>query len=230
MTGKGEFDAFADGYDDILRKSVEAAGEESAFFAEYKVKDVRADLGGGRGLRILDFGSGVGTSVPWFRRYFPDCTLTCADVSRRSLDVAAARFPGAAEFVHFDGDALPFADASFDVAFAACVFHHIPAALHAPLLAELRRVLAPGGRLFLFEHNPYNPATVYIVKTCPLDENAVLIRGAEMRRRVAAAGFTRARLRYRLFFPGFLALLRPLERHLAGVPLGAQYSVSATKA
>jgi len=79
----------------------------------------------------------------------------------------------------------------------------------------------------LFEHNPWNPATQHAVRTCPFDANAVLISAPEMRRRFRAAGFTDVELRWTLFFPGFLAALRPLERAMGWLPLGAQYCLLA---
>jgi hypothetical protein len=90
-------------------------------------------------------------------------------------------------------------------------------------------VLAPGGMLSVFEHNPLNPLTVYAVQACPFDDNAVLIRAGAMRARLRQAGFEVPSLRYRIFFPHALRGLRPLERRLTRLPLGAQYHVFATR-
>jgi hypothetical protein len=89
--------------------------------------------------------------------------------------------------------------------------------------------LKPGGTAVIFEHNPLNPLTVHAVNTCPFDENAELIRGPSLRKEMQKAGFQNVGLRYRLFLPGALRALRPLERWLYGCPLGAQYFVHATK-
>ena len=151
--------------------------------------------------------------------------MTCVDVSVASLRIAARRFPSEADFVAFDGGRLPFADGVFDCVFSACVFHHIESTLHVGLLAELRRVLRPGGLVMIFEHNPLNPLTVHAVNTCPFDENATLIRAGLFRRRLISAGFTGAAARFRIFFPHALRVLRPLERRLKWLPLGAQYYV-----
>ena len=150
-------------------------------------------------------------------------------MSIKSLEIAAARFGQNADFVAFDGGRLPFADGTFDVAFSACVFHHIAAGEHPGLLAEMRRVLRPDGQLMIFEHNPLNPLTVHTVNTCSFDENAVLIRGRAMKQRLDRAGFRDAELRYRVFFPRMLTWLRPLENLLGWLPLGAQYYVLAKK-
>ena len=179
--------------------------------------------------RALDFGAGVGYSVPFFARHLPAARVTCLDVSRKSLDVGAAQHGSAAEFAHFDGRTIPYEDGTFDVALASCVFHHIPHDEHVALLAEIRRVLDPRGRLFVFEHNPLNPLTRHAVNTCEFDEHAQLVLAPTMRRRVRDAGFATADVRYRIFFPHALRRLRPLEASMTWLPLGAQYYVVARK-
>jgi ubiquinone/menaquinone biosynthesis C-methylase UbiE len=227
-----EFDKFADEYRAMHAANIRLSGEDPEYFAEYKVADIAADLSrsGVVARRALDFGAGVGYSVPFFARHVPSARVTCLDVSRKSLDVGAAHLGTAAEFTHFDGRTIPFPDGTFDVALASCVFHHIPHVEHVALLAEIRRVLQPRGALFVFEHNPLNPLTRHAVNTCVFDEHAELILAPAMRRRVLAAGFAAADVRYRIFFPHALRRLRPLEAKLTWLPLGAQYYVAARKA
>ena len=105
------------------------------------------------------------------------------------------------------------------------MFHHIPSDAHGEALREIRRVLRLDAPLMIYEHNPYNPLTRDAVNKCPLDENAVLIRPAEMARRCRAAGFRDVRVQYRVFFPAALKAMRPLESHLRWLPIGAQYAV-----
>jgi len=226
-----EFDKFADEYYNMHAQNIAASGEGPEFFAEYKVSDVALQLQAenARPRTILDFGSGVGNSIPYFRRYFPNAVLTCADVSQRSLDVSRERYPGNERYAQIVGDRLPFPDDSFDVVFSACVFHHIPHEEHAHWLSELNRATATGGKLFIFEHNPLNPLTVSAVRTCPFDENARLINGWTFSRRIADARWSNVSVRYRIFFPRMLAVLRRLEPHLYSLPLGAQYFVSGQK-
>ena len=179
--------------------------------------------------RIVDFGAGIGNSVPFFRSHFPDAELLCLDVSGESLKIARQRFGDVAQYLTLDGAALPLPDGSVDLAFSACVFHHIDHAVHGRCLAELHRVLAPGGSLFVFEHNPYNPLTVAAVRDCEFDRNAKLVHPHRLRRAVAGAGFGRVTTRFRIFFPRPLAALRPLEAALTWLPLGAQYFVRGRK-
>lgn len=229
-----EFDKFADEYYAILADSVATSGEGPKYFAEYKIADIAHEYeissqGTNQCPRILDFGAGIGGSVPYVQKYFPNAQLTCLDVSKRSLEIAEKRFPAGAQYVHFDGTHIPFLDGHFDIAYAACVFHHIDHDEHVSLLKELRRVIRPGGSLFVFEHNPYNPLTVRVVNSCVFDEHARLIRGSDMKRRLMAAGFASTSIKYRIFFPHALRALRPFEKAIAWLPLGGQYYSLAHK-
>lgn len=227
---KAEFDKFAEEYSTTLKNNIRASGESPEFFAEYKIADVSREIGDREEIgRILDFGSGVGSSVPYFRRYFPRAELTCLDVSERSLQIAQQRFGDDARFQSFDGSVVPSDAGTFDLVFAGCVFHHIEHSEHAGLLHELNRVLRPGGHLFIFEHNPLNPLTRHAVNTCPFDENAVLIGGRSMERSFRKAGLSQVSLKYRIFFPGMLKALRVVEPYLTWLPLGAQYYVHGRK-
>jgi len=224
-----EFDRFAHEYDQLLRQSVGITGEGPEFFHEYKIR-VLSLIAQERRIsadRILDFGSGVGNSTPYLRKFFPQAQLSGADVSERSLEIAAERFPGSCTGLRIEDNRLPAADGTFDVTFSACVFHHIPHSEHILWLSELRRVTRVGGMLTIFEHNPLNPLTVRAVNTCPFDENARLIKAKELVQRFRQSGWTDARVQYHLFFPHALSGLRGLELYLTRIPLGGQYSVSA---
>lgn len=227
---RAEFDLLADEYHHQHKVNVAITGEGPEYFAEYKVVDlamlVRAhDL---TACQILDFGSGIGNSVPFFRKYFRQSELHCADVSERSIEIAQTRFPGNEKFVLVDSK-IPLPAHSQDIVFSACVFHHIRHEDHQHWLAELHRVTRPGGLLAIYEHNPLNPLTVRAVRTCPLDVNARLIRGATMRKRAMAGGWEHVRVQYKLFFPSMLKALRPLEPRLGWLRFGAQYRVAARR-
>jgi ubiquinone/menaquinone biosynthesis C-methylase UbiE len=234
---ESEFDRFAEQYHAQHAANIAVSGESPDFFAEYKVVDIaqivaerHPDAGpAGSNLNILDFGAGIGNSVPFFRKYLPGASITCLDVSRRSLELGQARFGQLARFVHFDGDALPFPDQSFDIILCACVLHHIDHAQHAAVLARLRRLLTGRGLLFIFEHNPFNPLTVRAVNTCPFDANARLASARSLTVTLSSAGFSAVTTRYRIFFPGMLRKLRWLEKFLRWCPLGAQYVLIAQR-
>jgi ubiquinone/menaquinone biosynthesis C-methylase UbiE len=230
---QAEFDKFADEYRELHAGNIAMSGESPEYFAEYKVRDLVHSYYALHGYvgapYVLDFGAGVGTSVQFMRRYLPKARLTCVDVSSKSLEIGRARFGEEAEFISFDGSRLPFPDGSFDVAFAACVFHHIDHREHVRLLSELRRVLVADGVALVYEHNPYNPLTRHVVNTCTFDENAHLITARSMRGRFVEAGFAHPYIRYRVFFPSVVRGLRRLESWITWLPFGAQYYVAASK-
>ncbi len=226
-----EFDKHAARYRELHADNISASGEEPEYFSAYKARDLARELLRHRieATRILDFGSGVGALVPFLREQLSGAGIVCVDVSRESLAHAAATHAGTASFVTYDGATLPFRGESFDAAIAACVFHHIDAAVHVALLRDLARVVRAGGVVMVYEHNPWNPLTRRAVDTCELDKNAIMINGPAMLRRARSAGLRDCRLDYRVFFPAALRWLRPVEGALRWLPAGAQYFVTGIK-
>ena len=91
-------------------------------------------------------------------------------------------------------------------------------------MKRLESLLTKGGRLFVFEHNPFNPMTRRMVATCPFDEDAELITYRNMKRLVGESGGLQILAAgYCLFFPQSLSGLRPLEKFLRWLPAGGQY-------
>ena len=229
---KPEFDRYAASYDALHAASIKASGEEPAYFAAYKAKfmarQLAADARQIEAPSVLDFGCGVGNSIGHLRAAFPAAALHGADLSSASIALASAAHGDAASFTVIEDARLVHPNAAFDMVFVACVFHHIAPAQRLHWMQELRRVLRPGGQIFVFEHNLLNPLTVKSVRDCPFDEDAILLPRHELLGLVQQAGFASIHARYIVFFPHALAALRPLEPWLGWLPLGAQYVVHAT--
>lgn len=96
-----------------------------------------------RARRVMDLGCGTGDSVDLFRSVRADVDWVGVDVER-SPEVAE-RTRADAAFVTFDGIHLPFEDASFELVYCKQVLEH--AEHPRELIAEVARVLEPGGRL-----------------------------------------------------------------------------------
>lgn len=225
------FDRYAENYTDLHRANVSASGEEPSYFSRYKARYMARAVGRAqaeRPLVLLDFGCGVGNSIPHLREAFPHAALHGVDPSGESVRVAEAAHANSAAFGITDGREIPYADCFFDLVQVACVFHHIVPADRSHWIGEIRRVLKPGGSLFVFEHNVLNPLTLKVVRECPFDEDAILLPRRELLGLARSAGFADVHARYIVFFPAALAFMRPLEPALGLVPFGAQYVVRAT--
>ena len=222
---KPEFDQYAEQYDQVLGATIPEGLNEDSYFAEYKIALMAARSSNHKYGRILDFGCGSGRSLPFLNQYFPDAELWGYDVSPASLKVAAQRVPRAKLF----SDWHAIADMRFDAIFAANVFHHIPLEQRQQALTRCQHFLANNGQMFLFEHNPLNPATRWIFERCPFDADAEMISLKTVIALTNKAGFQSEQHGYTLFFPRPLAFLRGLEPWLKRIPLGAQYYIQMKK-
>ena len=108
--------------------------------ADRYIESVAGRPGGGP-WRVLDLGCGIGTSVDYFRARDPAVQWTGLDV-QDSREVGQ-RTRTDARFETFNGIAIPFPDASFDLVYCKQVLEHVRHP--GPLLRETRRVLRHGG-------------------------------------------------------------------------------------
>ena len=99
-------------------------------------------------LSLLDVGCNAGELLTDIRAVYPTMRLAGVDVNAKEVALAAARLPDV-EFHSASGDALPFPAASFDCVTCIETLEHIPAARRKATIAEIRRVLRPGGQFML---------------------------------------------------------------------------------
>lgn len=219
-----EFDHFASNYRHILDQSVRISGEGSEYFADYKARYVAELIGKEFDSKILDFGCGVGLLAVHLRKYLPSTTLHGYDVSPASIEVIKGKLNGlfTSDFAQLHHD--------YDIILLSNVMHHIAPGNRWETISELKGRLSPRGRLVIFEHNPANLLTRRIVDRCPFDREAVLLPVREAQRYLENAELRMVRRDYIVFFPRFLAWLRPLEPLLAWCPAGAQYAIVGEKA
>ena len=113
------------------------------------------------GKQVLDLCCGQGVLTDALAR--AGATATGLDFSYRMLDVARAR-GSSAEFVQGDAATLPFEDARFDAITCNFGFSHLPDRPAA--LAEMARVLRPGGQLYMsfWEAPDRSPAFQLVMK------------------------------------------------------------------
>lgn len=210
-----KFDEYAGSYRQVHANNLSASGEPPEYFAQYKLNCLLR-LGTDRGKPILDYGCGIGSVTRQLATEFRD--VHAFDPSQESLVVAREQIPGA---TFYDShDEIP--RNKFSLIVMSGVLHHVPKVERNALLSNVRTLLAEGGRIVVFEHNPINPLTRHAVATCPFDDDAVLLWPWEVKRELTNAGFSAVDLDYIVFFPKSLGFLRSFEPKLSWLLLGAQ--------
>lgn len=138
-----DYDSFAEAY---------AAEAESNLLNGYYARPAVLDLAGDvAGRRILDAGCGAGPLYEALRER--GASVTGIELSAKMLELARKRLGEDADLRQADvGSPLPFPDEAFDDVVACLVLHYLED-WTAPL-AELRRVLVPGGRLIVVVDHP----------------------------------------------------------------------------
>ncbi|MFN2329742.1 MAG: class I SAM-dependent methyltransferase [Chromatocurvus sp.] len=95
--------------------------------------------------RLLDFGAGWGRITRLMLRSLPPEAITAVDVDARLVEAGATQLSGI-DFLRIEsGKPLPFADASFAIVIANSVFSHLSEDAHQFYVAEIARILSPGG-------------------------------------------------------------------------------------
>ena len=220
-----EFDAYAQKYQDLLNDPIRERFAKNQIFFHRRKLEVLLDLlkeddVDPSSQSWLDVGCGKGELLEMGRSRF--ALASGCDPSAEMIQPSGLGNVRVQE----DLNRLPFEDASFDLVTAVCVYHHVEPADRKALGDEIRRVLRPGGRFCIFEHNPWNPATRIIVSRCPVDRNAVLLSRGESVRTLRQSGFMTAASRFFLFLPEQLYNIAPVVENLLGsVPFGGQFAV-----
>ncbi|OZM70039.1 SAM-dependent methyltransferase [Amycolatopsis antarctica] len=143
-SGVNDYDSLAAGYS--------AENETSLMNAYYERPATLALAGEVSGRRILDAGCGAGPLSAALRER--GAVVSGIDSSAGMLEQARLRLGADADLRVADlADPLPFPDAAFDDVVASLVLHYLRD--WGPTLAELRRVLRPGGRLIASVDHPF---------------------------------------------------------------------------
>jgi SAM-dependent methyltransferase len=225
-----QFDAHVESYREAVQQSIAFGGQDLEFFHRRKANQlidvVSRRLGDPEQLSALDVGCGVGLMDTLLEARLGG--LCGVDTSGMSVAHSSAR-NGSVRYCAADGTGLPFATAGFDLAFAVCVVHHVPSDRRGAFMAELRRVVRPGGLVVIFEHNPYNPVTRLAVSRCEFDEDAELVTRRATARLLNEAGLLPVEARDIIFTTSSHPWARRLDDALGWVPFGAQHYVAALR-
>lgn len=222
------FDRYAEDYDAALGRGLSLTGEGREYYARGRVTFLgqcleQLDF---RPARVLDYGCGVGDSVPLLAALPGKPSVTGVDISTASLETARQRHAAPElRFAHPE----EVGEGSFDLAYTNGVFHHIEPPDRPEALAWLAQRLRSDGLLAFWENNPWNPGTRWIMRRVPFDADAKPLSPPAARRLLRQGGFRVLRTDFLFFFPRCLGWLRGLEPRLSRLPLGGQYQVLARR-
>lgn len=128
-------------YDALVRWTTREAAFKEALLAQ---------LGQAPGKRLLDVGCGTATLSVALARRFPEARVVGLDADGPALGIARAKASGARVRLELEqafADRMPFPSGSFDAAVSSLFFHHLTSHTKQSVLAEILRVLRPGGAL-----------------------------------------------------------------------------------
>jgi SAM-dependent methyltransferase len=151
-----------EGYEDYLVGAVSVLKRR-----ELDLLDVRADQ------RVLDLGCGRGDVLAELVRR--GCRPVGVDYSWAAASLSRALVGNAGLVIQADGVALPFPTGSFDRVLLGDVIEHLAWPLAVQALAEVRRILAPGGRALVHT----SPNTWFVSYVLPPLRVALRLRGQD---------------------------------------------------
>ena len=229
MKHAAEFDSFASSYEADLDQALSVSGEGKDYFARGRIawlaKCLR-DLGA-QPRSAMDYGCGIGGSAVLLRELVGVESVVGLDPSVCSLEVARSRYSDLGiRFLRFE-DYFPCED--IDVVYCNGVFHHIPVGERSQAAKYILRSLRPGGLFALWENNPWNLGTRWVMSRCAFDRDAVILTPSETAGLLREEGFQVLYTNFLFIFPRFLKFLRFLEPWFSRFPCGAQYMVLSRK-
>jgi len=103
--------------------------------------------------RLLDIGCGTGSFLREVKRNHPRLAVTGLDLSAPYLALARRRLEpwSRVALIEAAAEAMPFPSAEFDIVSCLYLLHELPAGVRRAVIAEIRRVLKPGGMLIFVD-------------------------------------------------------------------------------
>lgn len=232
-----EFDAYAPDYAAGMENPVKAllgraADDYLAVKLDWLLHAMPGLAAADASFRLLDYGCGTAALLRLMARRGLRARLAGCDIAAGMLAEAERLWPPELpppDLRPQEGAAAPFANASFDLVVISAVLHHVPLQERPAVYAELHRLTRPGGHVVVFEHNPLNPVTRYVIARTPIDRNAILLYAGEAAAGLVRAGFPLLHIRYLMFAPPRLNIASRLDPVLGRLPFGAQYAVTARR-
>jgi len=177
----------------------------------------------------MDFGCGLGGATCMLKNALFEARVVGTDISELSLEKAREHYASIEFGCTADKKFIESCVGASDIIYVANVFHHILPSDRISVMESLKLMLREDGKVFLFEHNPLNPLTKWVVSRCKFDKNAILLSTKESRFLFKKAGFNIVDTKYLIFFPYILRCFSKIEIFFGWLPFGAHYCMTATK-
>jgi len=229
------FDQIARDYEKIHNQSLPPGVQSESFIiqrAAYATQWILSNIGNGE-FSYLDFGCGNGRMLKCLLDS-PDLKplldtgqlrLFGFDTSEDSLTEARTLLSDNSVILAKSQQDFPHGRC-FDFVITCHVFHHIPPKERPKTAAALYQRMKSGSKLVIWEHNPLNPFTRLLVKTCPFDKDARLLTADATRNLFLKNSF-------RFLESAYINLLPPqwvkndrlaaIEKKILSFPIGTQY-------
>lgn len=186
----------------------------------HKIERIYRWLNVTAGQRVLEVGAGTGIHAEWLLELCP-LAYSGVDLSAEMLGIARQRLGDAVELEPSPAECLPFADGGFDGVYCSSALHHFSDMQQA--IAEMKRVVKPGGRIVLSEPNPGNPINLYKALSDPIERGVLAIRPQNFRRWSRAVGLRQVHNEFFNFTPpkptGLGRVFDGVDATLAKLPL-----------
>jgi SAM-dependent methyltransferase len=196
-------------YDRAFMERMAQAYVDQTPWTEIRLAAVRDLVEPKAGDRVVDLGCAAGAITHFLTSF--GCEVVGVDSEPLAIEAANDLFPDL-RFELADVTRLPFDDASLDKAVAADLVEHLDDATFAGMLAEVKRVLVPGGTLSLYTPNPLHFVERMKAHELVLAQNPTHI-GLRSQRELAAgleqAGYE---IEINSWRPSFVRILRSVER------------------
>ncbi len=220
-----KFDEYSETYQQELDNCLRNWGDSASYFAEYKACYLKKFLYPDYSGNILDYGCGVGLLATQVAKHLPRVRISGYDLSAASIEKIGNDLTSRGVFTHD----IAQLDENYDLILLSNVLHHISRKEREVTIKNLFNRLSHTGLIIIFEHNPSNPFTRRVVGCCRFDSDAQLLTPSEAAGYLLKTGMQISKRDYIVFFPRLLKWLRPLERHIGWLPIGAQYVITGKR-
>lgn len=191
------YERTAEGYD----TSIWSLGSRENRNHRQKISSIARAVGAAEASHVLEVGAGTGLHAAWLLDRYA-AAYTGVDLSAPMLEAARRRTAShgsRAQLAIGDAQGLPFPDGAFDAGFCTATLHHLADPMRG--IAELVRVVRPGGRVAFLEPNWRYPSVLVYSAMTRAEWNTFKISPGRLRMWAERAGLVDVAVQPLLYTP-----------------------------